>query len=85
VPGGAESAAALQADGDALHFVSEAFKHAKAIGASGDGAALLRAAGVPEGASGVAEGNGPSLAGTFVAAIAQHRAWDRQGIQGVPA
>jgi catalase len=85
VPGGSAAVAALQADGDAVHFVSEAFKHEKAIAASGDGAGLLRAARIPEGASGVAEGTGPALARTFIAAIAEHRAWDRGGIQGVPA
>ena len=85
VPGGSGSIAALRADGDAVHFISEAFKHAKAIAASGDGAGLLRAAGVPSGASGVAEGSGPTLARAFIAAIARHRAWERTGIRGVPA
>jgi len=85
VPGGAPSIAALRADGDAVHFVSEAFKHAKAIAASGDGAALLQAANVPKGASGVVIGTGPALARQFTGAIAEHRAWDRAGLQGVPA
>jgi catalase len=85
VPGGTASIAALRADGDAVHFVSEAFKHAKAIAASGEGAGLLRAAGVPASVSGVVTGSGPSLARTFIAAIAQHRAWDRAGLKAVPA
>jgi catalase len=85
VPGGAAGVLALQADGDALHFVSEAYKHGKPIAASRDGSGVLRTAGVPEGASGVAEGSGPTLAQAFIAAIERHRAWDRAGIQGVPA
>jgi catalase len=85
VPGGKASVAVLQADGDAVHFVSEAFKHAKAIAASGEGAALLRAAGISEGAAGVATGTGTALARNFIAAIAQHRTWDRTGLMAVSA
>ena len=85
IPGGAAGVATLRADGDAVHFVSEAFKHAKAIAASGEGAGLLRAAGVPVDVTGVATGSGAALARAFVAAIAQHRAWDRAGLAAVPA
>ena len=42
IPGGRESVAALLKEGDARHFVSEAFKHAKAIGAVGAGVEMLR-------------------------------------------
>ncbi|WP_437574068.1 catalase [Sorangium sp. So ce887] len=41
VPGGRASVEALAAIGEAVHFVNEAFKHCKAIGATGDGVALL--------------------------------------------
>ena len=41
VPGGAKSIATLKAQGDAVHFVSEAFKHCKPIAASGEGVDLL--------------------------------------------
>jgi catalase len=85
VPSGKAAVAALQADGDAVHFVREAFKHAKAIAAAGDGAELLRTAGVPANAAGVVTGGGAALAKSFIAAIAQHRAWDRGGLQAVPA
>ncbi|HEY5349513.1 MAG TPA: catalase, partial [Candidatus Lustribacter sp.] len=67
VPGGKASVAALRADGDTVHFVTEAFKHAKAIAAGDDGAELLRAAGVPGGAAGVVTGSGPSLEKSFIA------------------
>jgi catalase len=43
VPGGKQSVAALREDGDALHFVNEAFKHCKAIAATGEGVDLLLA------------------------------------------
>ncbi|WP_437730761.1 catalase [Sorangium sp. So ce1335] len=41
VPGGRASVEALSSMGEAVHFVNEAFKHCKAIGATGDGVALL--------------------------------------------
>jgi catalase len=37
----------LAQEGDAVHFVSEAYKHGKAIGALGDGTSLLQTARVP--------------------------------------
>ena len=43
VPGGAESIAVLKAEPDAVHFISEAFKHCKTIAAVGEGVDLLRA------------------------------------------
>ncbi|MGE3910849.1 MAG: catalase, partial [Chloroflexota bacterium] len=43
VPGGKESADTLAADGDAVHFVDEAFKHCKAIAATGEGVDVLLA------------------------------------------
>ena len=44
VPGGAASIAALAAERDTLEFLSDAFRHCKTIGATGDGIDLLRAA-----------------------------------------
>jgi len=43
VPGGQGSADTLKTQGDAIHFVNEAFKHAKAIGATNEGVDLLEA------------------------------------------
>jgi catalase len=42
VPGG-RHVETLRGQGDALHFVSEAFKHGKPVGATGEGVELLRA------------------------------------------
>ena len=88
VPGGEASAAGLAADADAVAFVGEAYKHAKTLGASGEGVDLLRAA-LPA----ARPGDGPAIAGvvtgragdvgglvqTFIAALAQHRHFSRQG------
>ena len=41
-----KSADALKQDGDAIHFVNEAFKHCKAIGATGEGVDLLLASNI---------------------------------------
>ncbi|MEN3358619.1 MAG: catalase, partial [Mycobacteriales bacterium] len=62
LPGGRVSAAALRQNGDAVHFVEEAYKHLKAIAAAGDGRSLLTTAvgdvadqpGIVTGASGAA-------------------------------
>lgn len=43
---GKESVATLTMQGDALHFINEAFKHAKTIGASNEGVDLLMASAV---------------------------------------
>ena len=42
VPGGEKSVEMLQGEGDALHFINEAYKHCKAIAATGAGIELLR-------------------------------------------
>jgi catalase len=41
VPGGAASVKALLKDGKAVHFVNEAFKHCKTVGATNEGAQLF--------------------------------------------
>jgi catalase len=85
VPGGSESVAALTANGEAVYFISEAFKHAKPIAAADEGLELLEAAGVPEETPGILTGSGADVARAFIAAIAGHRVWDRTGLQAMPA
>ena len=94
VPGGAASITALEADGDAVHFVAEAFKHAKAIAAVGEGEDLLREAGVRADDSGIGDatsgvivgsGDAQTIAASFIEAIGMHRAWDRAGLAAIPA
>jgi catalase len=52
---GEESVRTLSRDGKALHFVAEAFKHYKAVGAVGAGTELLDAARVPQAGRGDAD------------------------------
>jgi catalase len=95
IPGGAASAQALALNGEAVHFVLEAYKHCKSLCVIGEGAQLLRTVG-----AGVGEG-GPSLPGVvvgkndppgraqlaqeFLVAIARHRHWSRPNVDAVPA
>jgi catalase len=91
VPGGAGSARALSRDGQAVYFVTEAYKHYKAVGALGDGVELLLAARVPcEDRHGHHEGVvvGDRSDGVFIKefadAVATHRHYDRE-TAAVPA
>ena len=99
IPGGAQSAMALCAIGDAVHFVLEAYKHGKTICALNEGVQLLASLGLTAGknaefvalpsagvlvadARKVPEGQ---ISQDFIAAIAQHRHWDRANVDAVPA
>lgn len=99
VPCGPESVHTLQNDGDAMHFVIEAYKHLKPVGGFGSGVGLLRGAGV---AAQLADGTDvvssdgvvsttaaadelpDQFASDFAGALAQHRAWGRE-TASVPA
>lgn len=99
VPGGQQSTRTLSADGEAMHFVNEAFKHAKPIAALGSGADLLGRAqlnnvrlggpgdGVVDDQGVVTNADGEAtqqFMDAFRAAIARHRHWERAK-QPVPA
>jgi catalase len=60
-------------------LLQEAFRHCKALGAWGDGAEVLRAAGIPDDDPGVVLGQ--SVVRAFIeefgAALGLHRVWDR--------
>lgn len=93
VAGGQQSAASLAAQGDSLHFVNEAFAHAKTIGAVNEGVELLansQIQGVDMSNDGrrtlisdlgvVTSQNASDMkefSAAFIDAIAQHRHWDR--------
>ncbi|MBW8331524.1 MAG: catalase [Prolixibacteraceae bacterium] len=94
VADGTKSAALLQGEPDAVHFVNEAYKHCKAIAANGAGAKLTELSAVGSKLHG--EGNaGEKIteAGVlidhspdeFIKAIAQHRFWEREKPGKVPA
>jgi catalase len=82
VPGGEDSVAALKRDPFAEDFVLEAYKHAKAIAASGAGVRLLQQADVlrsDDEAIVVSKGSASaSLTANFIAAIGKHRNWQRE-------
>jgi catalase len=86
VPGGEESVKMLKEIPDALRFIDEAYKHGKAIAASGEGVELVKQtkAGdltrdVDRAEQGVLfEDDADSLAAAFIVAIASHRFHLRQ-------
>ncbi len=87
VPGGAQSVEKLKAEDEAVEFVSEAYKHCKAIAASGEGVDLLNASRLDIAANEsdadkgvIINRNGKSndFANEFINAIAQHRFWSRE-------
>ena len=85
IPGGKGSIEMLKGIPDALHFVDEAFKHGKAIAASGAGVDFVKATKTGELATDdVAEGQGvllgsnaEGLVAAFIKAIAYHRFHNR--------
>ena len=101
VAGGRQSVGTLRMDGDAVHFLNEAFRHCKPLAAAGEGVELLREsqvrgvelAGGENGGrlvadEGVITGGGGDLAALldeFKAAIARHRFWGRKQKDHVPA
>ncbi len=102
VPGGDRSVAALKLEPDALHFVNEAYKHCKAIAATGAGVELLAASSVGEPPVTGTQAEGKQVvvnegvvssraarpeqvATKFINAIAQHRHWEREPKDQVPA
>lgn len=48
VPGGKESIDTLKMQDDAIHFVNEAFRHCKPLGATGEGIELFKVADLPD-------------------------------------
>jgi catalase len=92
VPGGDASVAALEGEIEAGNFVNEAYKHCKAIAATGSGVNLLARflAGnltEPKSSGGAVVANEgvvsseaatDKFASTFIEAIAQHRHWERE-------
>jgi catalase len=91
IPGGAQSIATLQSDNDVTEFIYEAFKHLKAIAATGEGVDLIVAANIKDikiasgqklisdkGVITSLQGSDAKVAKEFVKAIAQHRHWIRE-------
>lgn len=97
VPEGDRSVATLAEEANAIHFLNEAFKHCKAIAADEGALKVLQATNF----SGklpkdhhetsalkygvVISNNAQKLGAQFIAAIAQHRFWEREKAREVPA
>lgn len=87
VPGGAESAKTLSADGRFIHFVNEAFKHCKTVGASKEGIQVFERscfAEKIEGAQGVVTGKS-DISETFIDSMKLGRYFDREKEPPPPA
>jgi catalase len=80
----------LSADGVAVHFAAEAYKHGKPVGAFGTGLGVLQRAQIPltteatDPALIVAEDFTPDFPRTLLAALSAHRNFDRD-VTGIPA
>jgi catalase len=85
VPSGADSAAALQGNADAIHFVQEAFKHYKPVAASGEGADVLKTAAISAEDPGVVIADAGGAIDAFLEEIGKHRFWDRERAKLMPA
>lgn len=97
VPAGTNSVATLADDADAIHFLNEAFRHCKAIAADAGAKQVLDATyfrkKLPEDESSdsimregvIVSSNLKKLSQQFIAAIAQHRFWEREQPRRVPA
>ncbi len=100
VPGGAQSINALKAQPDAIHFLDEAYKHCKAIAADHEGIELVKASYIgsllhPDGTfynalagKGLiigSNGQAKNITAEFINAIAQHRFWEREKQDKIPA
>jgi catalase len=93
VPGGVASVEALMADGDARHYIAEAYKHCKPIGADQDAEALLSAAGLDLDMAGDEVGvllartaaEAREMPARLLAALTMHRFFNRADAAGMPA
>lgn len=85
IPGGQQSVDALKEEMDAIHFVNEAFKHCKAIAATGEGVDFVKDTFAGKAKDDKAVLLGDNVANDFIKAIAQHRNWDRETARKVPA
>ena len=89
IPGGEQSVKTLMAEADAYEFVNEAFRHCKAIAATGAGVNFLDVtfAGKAKDDKAVISSENEAKGATqkFIKAIAEHRNWERETARKVPA
>jgi catalase len=88
LPGGSDAVEALRADGHAIEFIKDQYRHCKSILALDEGLDLLKACGIPASLPGGdpdpgligAASDGRATADAFVAAIARHRHFARETV-----
>ena len=99
VPDGKEAVETLARQGDAVHFIYEAYRHCKPVAAFGQGVKLIERLHLPnlslagsgggvveeDGVVSSVDGNPKEFAEKFLTAIAQHRHWNRRMKDMVPA
>ena len=90
IPGGKKSTDTLAEETDAIEFVNEAFRHCKAIAATGEGVNFVTNetyAGRAKGDKAIIlnENITQEIAENFINAIAAHRNWEREAARKVPA
>jgi catalase len=88
VPPGAASIETLSENADAYHFIDEAYKHCKAICSTGDTGEFTDhtfAGSADDDEAVILEAKPSEAARAFIAAIANHRNWDREEERKVPA
>ncbi|MBL7712862.1 MAG: catalase [Chitinophagaceae bacterium] len=91
VPAGSNSVASLAAEPDAVHFLNEAYRHCKPIAADNGAQQLIKATYFSDQKSPKASGgvllsdDASQLSTAFIAALKQHRFWDREDDRKVPA
>jgi len=90
IPGGEKSVNTLSEEADAIEFINEAFRHCKAIAATGEGVNFVKNetyAGRAKSDKAVilSEDLENATAESFINAIAQHRNWERETARKVPA
>lgn len=83
VPGGKTAIASLMADGDALYYLLQAYRHLKPLAFVGDAREMPKAAGLPDDkddAGLIMENDAEKAAKDLVEAMKQHRIWSREKI-----
>ena len=93
VPGGKESVTILRNEPDAVYFINQAYKHCKPIAVDADAEPFIAKTNIAELLKVHKELPGfiyssrksESLSKLFIAAIAQHRFWEREKLTMIPA
>ena len=100
IPAGKNSADTLSKNADAVHFINEAYKHCKAIAADNHGIELIKSSNIigkmndenselknPAEMGVIINSNGYSknFIKDFIDSIAQHRFWQREDKNNIPA